>query len=322
MSSAPGRDGYCLIGLFTVPVILLSLLAAALADDCSARPAASPPDPTTLFGTTVWQAPGETRRDALARVDSAYGPIAVVRVFSPWLPPSWAELEESLGPRPLVVSFRLPPAVILSGRADAHLGEWFRAAPTDRDTYWVYFHEPEDDVERGAFTPQEFVAAWTHIERLSRAAGNPRLKATVVLMCWTVSDHSGRDWRHYLPDAAALDVLAWDCYAKGAEAASYADVNALLDPARRASEDAGAGWGIAELGARLSPVTDGGDRARWLEAVGAYACRHEARFVTYFDAPVGGEFRLADEPSVRAWARLVRSSAGRRRGSGTVEEAA
>lgn len=322
MSSVRGREGNG-ARFLTIPTFWLPLLATVLVGACSAPRDASTPGTTTLFGTTVWQAPGETRRDALARVDSTYGPIGVARVFSPWLPPPWAELEADLGPRPLVVSFRLPPAVILSGAADAHLAEWFRAAPTDRDTYWVYFHEPEDDVDRGDFTPQEFSAAWTHVERIASATGNPRLQATVILMCWTAGEHSGRDWRSYVPDTGAVDVLAWDCYAKGVDGDSYADTTALLDPARRASEEAGAAWGVAELGARLSPGAHGADRAHWLEAVGAYADSHRARFVTYFDAPVGGEFRLTDEPSVRAWSGLVRSSAGRRpRGRGTVRERA
>ncbi|MFC4783452.1 hypothetical protein ACT8ZV_03195 [Nocardioides sp. MAHUQ-72] len=265
--------------------------------------------PPTVFGSNVWRAPGEDRATALARIDAAYGPVGLLRIFGSWPPPTWTDLTAETGARPLVISFRIPPDVVLSGSADARLTAWFRSAPTDRDIYWVYFHEPEDQSEKGWFTPEQFAAAWSHVAELAAAVDNPRLHATMVLMCWTADERSGRDWRSYVP-TSGVEVLAWDCYAKGHDAATYADPSSLLDPARSASALAGATWAIAEIGARVAPGADGSDRARWLEEVGRYAEDHHARFVTYFDAPVGGDFRLRDEPSVRAWAALVRRTDG------------
>ena len=149
-----------------------------------------PPAPSanagTLFGSNVWQAPGESRAEALQRVDATFGPVEVVRLYSDGLPPQWSEVSSQVGDRPVVVSFKAPPSQVLSGALDDQLAAWFAAAPTTHDAYWVYFHEPEDDVERGAFTAAEFVRAWVHIEALAEQAGNDRLRATVVLMCWTV----------------------------------------------------------------------------------------------------------------------------------------
>lgn len=259
----------------------------------------------TLFGGNVWQAPGETRSEALARVDATYGPIAIARVFSSWMPPAWPSLHHDLGRRPLIVSFQLHPSKVLAGEFDHELTSWFRAAPTDRDTYWVYFHEPEDEIERGVFSAEQFDAAWRHIARLAERVDNPRLRATLVLMCWTAGEKSGRDWHDYVPDDGSVDVLAWDCYAKGDDAESYADTEALLEPAHEASASIGAAWGIGELGARIVTGDDGHARAAWLTEVGQYAAANGALFVAYFDAPIGGAFRLTDHPSIHAWARLI-----------------
>lgn len=301
-------------------VAVVTCLATVLLGACSESPAEGEDRHTTIFGSNVWRAPGESRREALARVDEAYGPIGIARIFSSGLPPTWGELRHDVGARPVVVSFRMPPEQVLSGAADDRLTAWFRAAPVGRSTFWAYFHEPEDDAERGDFSAEDFAAAWSHIERLAAAVDNPRLHATVILMCWTANERSGRDWRDYVPDSGAVDVLAWDCYAKGSDASSYADVTTLLEPAREASAEAGADWAIGELGARIGSEADGADRAAWLEAAGAYAAEHDARFVTYFDAPIGGEFRLTDEPSVLAWAELVRGSVRTPRSARHTEE--
>ena len=259
----------------------------------------------TIFGSNVWQEPGESPDQALARIDATYGPVPIARVFSAWMPPSWQDLQSEFGHRELVVSFRLRPSKVLAGEFDEELAAWFAAAPRDRDTYWAFYHEPEDETERGTFTADAFRDAWSHVAQIADSVDNPRLRATLILMCWTAADQSGRDWRDFVPDDGAVDVLAWDCYAKGHDASTYADTAALLEPARAASAEVGADWAIGELGARVMPGDDGHDRAAWLTQVGEYALTHDARFVAYFDAPIGGEFRLTDQPSIAAWAALV-----------------
>lgn len=294
------------------PVLLVLALTAAAGTACSTKPpppvAVMPDEHTTLFGSTVWQAPGEVLGDAVARVDASYGPIRIVRLFSSWLPPSWDGLRRDLGRRPVVVSFRPSPRRILTGELDDQLRAWFAQAPRDRDTWWSYQHEPEDEIERGVFTAEEFRAAWSHVAQLADQADNPRLHATMTLMCWTAAKRSGRDWRDYVPTGAAVQVLAWDCYAKGGDAETYADPAELLDPARQVAGEAGADWAVAELGAQIGPGGNDSDRAAWLDEVGAYARRNDAVFVTYFDAPIGGEFRLLDEASSHAWAAQVAST--------------
>lgn len=304
-------------------VAVLTLLAVATGCDgeadagpaprTSERPPAEPPaDPTapeptgTLFGANVYQAPGESAEAALARVDTTFGPLQVVRLFSEGLPPDWASVTELVGDRPVVVSFKADPTQVVTGAFDEQLSAWFASAPTDRDTYWAYFHEPEDDVERGSFTAAEFVRAWTHVAGLAEQAGNDWLRPTVVLMCWTVDTDSGRDWHDFAPPAGSVDVLAFDCYAHGATAETYVNPYELVAPAFKAARELGADWAIAETGARVAdPLADGAGRAGWLSALGAIARNNDARFVTYFDSPTGGDFQLRDPESVAAWSRLV-----------------
>lgn len=264
------------------------------------------PRAETLFGTAPGQVGGETRAQAFERSVLAYGRPDVVRVFSAAVPPWWGALSDDVNDTPSVVSFKIPPTEVLSGTADGRLRAWFSSAPTDRDTYWIYFHEPEDNIAAGDYSAAEFIAAWEHIAALAAKSENERLHATVTLMCWTLGDHSGRDWHDYMPDPELVDVLAWDCYNHAAADGDYLEPEALLGDSVRASAEVGAGWAISELGSRIATGDDGSGRAAWLVDVGAYAREHDAVFVTYFDGTVGGDFRLTDNASMQAWAEVVR----------------
>ena len=177
---------------------------------------------------------------------------------------SWTYLDGLLGDRPAVVSFRPSPRSVLSGRWDRTLRAWFRAAPTDRDTWWAYFHEPEDDVERGFFRARQFKQAWKHVDQIARSVDNPRLHATVILMCWTPQEKSGRDWRDFVPADGRVDVLAFDCYAKGRESEAYADPERMFAAGYRAARAIGAEWAVSELGA-IRDSADDGTRSRRLD---------------------------------------------------------
>lgn len=259
----------------------------------------------TVFGSTVARGSGESRAEAKDRLDATFGPLTVVRYFSAHLPPDWKTLQRELGSASLVISFKADPASVLAGEVDHELGRWFRDAPTDRDIYWAYFHEPENNVEHGDFSAEEFRLAWEHIAQLASSVDNPSLHPTVVLMCYTVHPASGRDWRDYVPDTNLLEVLGWDCYNSGARQGRYHAPERLLARAVNVSRTAGADWAVAELGSRVAEGDDGTGRAAWLVAVGDYARREGARFVTYFNSTVGADFRLRDEPSVSAWRSLV-----------------
>ena len=122
----------------------------------------------TLPGASLHLRGDESFGDALRRSDSTYGPLRMVRVFYPGLPPSWPGSRADVTNRTVVVSFKAPPREVIAGRHDTRLASWFASVPRNIDVYWAYFHEPENDVESGSFTPAQFAAAFRHVSGARR----------------------------------------------------------------------------------------------------------------------------------------------------------
>ena len=306
----------------TVPALAAGLVLTATHADLQTSQAHRSADPktppiwlaagtaATRFGATVFERPGETYRHAFLRSRNTYGRFGAVRIFFPGLPHSWRSIRNNVGKTPVVASFQAPPAEILSGRYDHQLTHWFRTAPKDRLTRWNYWHEPEDDIERGSLNAAAYRRAFTHIERLSDRAHNFRLRSTLILMCWTAEKNSGRSVRTYYPGDAVIDVMAWDCYNAGHRANRYRAPRELFRPAYRASRLRSNNFAVAELGSVVVNGDTGARRARWLHTVAHYLRRHGASFCTYFDSNVGVDYRLSDRPSRRAWRGIVHSQWG------------
>lgn len=261
----------------------------------------------TIFGTTLPHSVILRGPKALSHTQSVLGEPAVFRLYNQRLPDSWRVVNSVVDHTPVVVSFKAAPAKILSGRHDERLRRWFMSAPRDRSTWWVYYHEPENEVENGAFTADEFRMAWQHVAQLAASAHNHNLHATVVLMCWTVDRASGRNWLDYVTPGT-VDVLAWDCYNHGWTQGVYAVPDLLLTKAVRASNQAGAGWGLAEWGS-LPAVgdNDGRRRGEWVLDIGAFCVRERAAFATYFNVVHGRDYVLRDSASKTALRELMKS---------------
>ena len=284
-------------------------LATALTVTIAAPSTAAPPAGGTaakgaspMFGTTVFENPGESYRAAYQRVSGQYGKLDAVRMFFPKLPTSWTKIQANVDTTPLVVSFRADPAGVISGRYDRELRQWFDDAPTGRTTWWSYWHEPENDSVNTA----QYRKAWAHIRNLADSAGNAQLRATLILMCWTLDSKSGRSWRNYYPGNDVIQVLAFDCYNTGRKNGVYRDPAKMLAPVQAAAASVGKPWGIAELGSTVVK-TDGGEqgRATWLRAFADQVQQRGGLFATYFDSMVGFDYRLHDQPSRNAWKSVV-----------------
>src|SRR3954469_18713356 len=131
--------------------------ASAPALAAAPKPAPAPAPATIEWGSSVMAYGGENYAQAFTRVGNQLKP-ETVRFFHRGAP-SWPTAKT--GNSPLVISFALPPQEVVNGTHDANLRAFFAATP--RPTYWTYKHEPEDDMERGAFTSAQYKAAWRHI---------------------------------------------------------------------------------------------------------------------------------------------------------------
>jgi hypothetical protein len=266
------------------------------------KPPVGRPNTGTLFGASIDQK-GRSWDAAVQASDSRYSRLDVVRVFYPGMPNAWPGRAGVVG-RPVVVSFKAPPQQVLAGRYDSELKQWFANAPTGRDIWWSYWHEPEDNVASGDFTAQQWRDAYRRVAGFARQASNPSLHSTVILMCWTANPNSGRSVPNFFPGGDVVETLAWDCYNQSQ--VSYWDPATMFSRAIAASRDLGVGFGIAELGSKLRGGDGGVQRAAWLRKVAAHLSDQGAEFVTYFDNLMpGGEFRLLDSASQQAWRDVV-----------------
>ncbi|MFI7212985.1 hypothetical protein ACIBP4_00290 [Micromonospora maritima] len=278
----------------------------------SAKPGFQPfPAPrATLPGASIHLVGGESFSAGVARSDRTYGPLRMVRVFYPGLPPAWSGSRADVVDRTVVVSFKAPPAEVSAGKHDARLAQWFASIPRDHDVYWSYFHEPENDVESGSYTTAQFRAAWRRVAGLADRAQNPRLRATLILMCWTLNPNSRRSFTDYYPGGDVVDVLGWDCYNSGGKYNRYTEPAKVFGPMISKSKELGKPWGLAETGSVRIAGDSGTGRAAWIRSMSTYLNGQRPLWVAYYDYQVsGGDFRLTDQPSKDAWRAWCSASA-------------
>lgn len=258
----------------------------------------------TAFGTSLDLANGGGFEQALSTQDRRFGDLGIVRVFYPGFPAPWNS-KPQLATRSSIVSFKIAPVQVLSGSYDSRLLRWFQTAPRSANIYWTYWHEPENDSQ---LDPAQYRAAWQRISALSRQASNPRLRATLILMGYTVQRGSGRDWRDWYPGSADIDVMGWDVYNTGAKKDKYNDPATLFGSVAAVARSVGKPWGIGETGSRLIPGDNGSQRAAWLREAARYLDSAGALWAAYWDANGrGGSFKLTDAPSIAAWRAAVSS---------------
>jgi hypothetical protein len=240
---------------------------------------------------------------------SQFGRMPIVRVYYPGLPASnaWSGGLASANHSAVIVSFKALPKTLLSGADDAALKHFFNTAPTGHPIYWCYYHEPEDNIAAGQFKLADYKAAWAHVVTLARAAHNPALHATLILMQWDLVKASHRYWHNYFPGGGIIDVLGWDAYPTG----SATNVNPQLEPpggfmgpAIAASKSVGLPYGFPEFG-----LSTPKGRPGWLKTVGNYIMHSGALFASYFDGnhqyPT---LRLTDSASIAVWRSFVTAS--------------
>jgi hypothetical protein len=267
-------------------------------------PSGTPPVPApgsgkTMFGWAVPSGTGSPFATVFNKTVATFGSPQVVRVYYPGLPGSWSG-PAGLVNRPVVVSFKALPQTILSGADDAALLAWFNSAPTNRPIWWSYYHEPEDNIARGEFTAADYRAAWVHIAGLADAAHHSNLKATLILMCWTLNPQSGRNFSDYYPGSGIINTLGWDCYNAAYTKGGYDSPASIFGRAVDVSRNLGKPFGIAEWGSQMAVGDNGTGRGAWISLTTTYLRDFGTAWATYFDSNTGGTFVLNDRPSITA----------------------
>lgn len=260
-----------------------------------------PDDGRLLCGVSLDVGDGQSHKEALAEAERRLGRVGMIREFYPGEPGAWpGRFADVLDGRPVVVSFKMDPRKVIAGDYDAKMTEWFETAPDDREVYWVYYHEPEDNIAAGEFTAADYRAAWRRLSDLADRADNPRLKATLVLMSWSLEPASKRNWRDYYPGRDVVDVLGWDTY--NLAKSHYQSPEEMYEKVVEVSRTEDLPFGVAETGSYLIPGDTGSKRAAWLRDMVRYLAKKDALWVAYFDLNwPSGDFRLLDSPSITAW---------------------
>jgi hypothetical protein len=266
------------------------------ASTCSAAPRlTADSSAATLLGVNA-SSPGQ-----LASATSEFGHMPIIRVYYNGMPDpdAWTTGVQAINHSAVVLSFRVPPATILSGADDAALSHFFDTAPTGHPIYYTYYHEPEPFISSGQFSLAEYKAAWTHIVAIANAAHNPYLKSTLILMAWDLDPASGINWKDFLPAGNVISTLGWDAYPAG----TVHDLNPqptnpadFMGPEVAASRSVGLPFGFAEFALGTQA-----DRPAWLAEVASYLRSSGALFGTLFNSTGFPWMELNDAPSIQAW---------------------
>jgi len=244
----------------------------------------------------------------LETATAEFGHQPVLRVYYTGMPDpaAWTTGVAALNRSAVVVSFRSPPASVLSGADDAALAHFFDTAPTGHPIYYSYYHEPEPLIEAGDFTFAQYKAAWAHIVAIAARAHNPYLKSTLILESWDPNPASGRNWKNYLPGGHVISTLGWDAYPPGTVHDSNPQPKQPADfmgPAEAASRSVGLPFGFAEF-ALGTPA----GRPQWLTAVANYLRGTGALFGVLFNSKDFPWMELNDSASIKAWRAAVAAS--------------
>lgn len=170
--------------------------------------------PPTLYGANVggwwtgtYGSPIESQTVAWTRILAGFGAINVVREWSGGLG-AWSSLTAKYGTRALIIE--------IPDTDPTTLGNWLRAAPTDRPIWWCWKHEPESKTD-----PATFKSTWAGLAAAHRANSPNNVKSSIILqgtsfitsrLSW-VGGHPWSDWFPTDPTALGnLDAVGADVY--------------------------------------------------------------------------------------------------------------
>ncbi len=290
----------------TLGAVLAAALTAALT---LAAPPAGATSPTLLGGWSKnW-----------SWYDASVGPVQIYRGYDTgWHFATWQDTDSYRAhPRSPAndYSFNLPPADVAAGTVDGLLRTFIASTP--KNIILTNYHEPEQEIDAGMFTAQQFRDSITHLAGLvhaQNAADGGTRRVSVILMRVTFIGFKSRDPANYWPTDAAgantADLISVDAYSQPhntgttccpigyTDGGAWLSASTLLGPSYKFAVAHNTAWGISEFG-YLADINDPMRKANAITAVVSYAKSKGAVMCEYWDS-LGGradwELRYSNPP--------------------------
>ncbi|MGB9378842.1 MAG: hypothetical protein WCB04_15165 [Mycobacteriales bacterium] len=211
-------------------------------------------------------------------------------------------------------SFNLPPGEVALGLHDAELNTFIASTPTN--IILTNYHEPEQEIEAGMFTFQQYRDAITRLATLVHAQnaldGGTR-RVSVMLMRTTFIGFKGRNAENYWPTVNGVnsaDLLSVDTYSQPhatgtagypigyTDGVNWLSPTTMLGPTIKFAAAHNTPWGVSEFGF-LEDTHNPKRKGDAITAFVAYAKLKGAVMCEYWDS-VGGradwELRWSNPP--------------------------
>ncbi|MGI9611298.1 MAG: glycoside hydrolase family 26 protein [Acidimicrobiales bacterium] len=262
---------------------------------------------------------------ALEAVEARVGAVQIVHWFQAWgggyksFRSAWFDRVTSSGrvgliswepwePTGEVCQPAFAPATIVSGAHDAYIDSWADGFAARHDGPWYLrpMHEMNGDWYPWAggvdgTTPELYREAWQHLHQRFAAAG-----ATNVAWVWCpLADDVSGPFEEYYPGDAFVDILALDGYNWGAATPEFGGwrnpSQIFAEPYRRLTALGPQPIWFAEVGC----APDGGDKARWVEAVLDPSGLERLAAVIFFGLNKERDWRIDADTNVAAAVRTT-----------------
>lgn len=226
-------------------------------------------------------------------------------------------------------SFKGSPQDVLAGAHDSGIDTLLASVPSGQQTRLTYYHEPENNVEDGDFTAQQFVDAALYVYDKVAAAANPDITYGPVLMSYTLRSSSGRNIGNYRTGTdgrdlfALADFVGWDAYNDASWQGGWwtpKETYGVIKTFHANNPGIGPPL-IAETGT-VPDLADLTRRGQWIKDAAAYCAAFGCLTFDYFDSDVGGHpffLRVYEDSSgtfqpdpdtIAAWQTVVSSYGG------------
>jgi len=235
-------------------------------------------------------------------------------------------------------SVKLDPGAFSSGSMDTAFNNFLNSIPAGHKTYLTYWHEPEDDIQKGtvmgstALTLANWQACVNHMGQLIHAKNRPELRNSIILQgMWTYysGGYGGTEYWGAGFDANVDDV-GEDIYANGVDTNGFTKYTPMANKLGYTEMmnwlnlhviSKGKSWGMPEIGAHEEhPASATGaqiaaedqQKAQWITDSWTWAKANHLAYYIYFNynATAGlpddqSNIILAGSPSETAFRAMV-----------------